>query len=371
MFHLRKIHIQNYRALRDLTLDGARRFNLLVGPNDIGKTSALEAMALSITGWRLEGILKATIPLLRDEADNSFSAKWMLASLFSGMKTEKIVISSDFDGGNLGPVQTDLTISPVPLGVGESIVPYGKTENTGSRDDLQAFSKLRSKVNFSGGVTGEVSREIIVHEGGYRLNKIKNSVKSAYPMEEKVEFSLSYVWARHDVARDVISAIDNISRDKSRFDSVVEALRVIEPELTDLRLGRDNFAMAKIKDRTVPIYAMGDGFREILALMGEASMPNNSIMLIDEIGAHIYHNSQPNFLRALLTAARKYNKQIFAVTHSKDTLTALAEVLEENEEFREDTVCFSFLRDKHGDVRATAYPSGAIMHCVKNDIEFR
>lgn len=41
---IRQIHIQNYKALRDVTLD-LTPFHVLIGPNDSGKTSILEAVA--------------------------------------------------------------------------------------------------------------------------------------------------------------------------------------------------------------------------------------------------------------------------------------------------------------------------------------
>ena len=119
------------------------------------------------------------------------------------------------------------------------------------------------------------------------------------------------------------------------------------------------------------MHLMGKGFIEILSILGPIPNPTTNLFLIDEIANGVYHGILPDFLRALLTFARKNDKQIFAVTHSKDLLVALAEVLEKDEEFREDAGCFSFSRVKHDEVFATAYPYEAIAHCVKNGIELR
>ena len=40
------IRIQNFRGLKDLTIENLGRVNLLVGANNVGKTSVLEALAL-------------------------------------------------------------------------------------------------------------------------------------------------------------------------------------------------------------------------------------------------------------------------------------------------------------------------------------
>lgn len=43
---LRDLRIKGFRGLRDLAMSGLGRVNLLVGTNNCGKTSVLEAMSL-------------------------------------------------------------------------------------------------------------------------------------------------------------------------------------------------------------------------------------------------------------------------------------------------------------------------------------
>lgn len=47
---IRKIKIQGYRIHRDLTVEPNRKFNLIVGSNESGKSTFLEAMTLALTG---------------------------------------------------------------------------------------------------------------------------------------------------------------------------------------------------------------------------------------------------------------------------------------------------------------------------------
>ena len=47
---LQKIVIHNYRVLRDFTLDFTAGMNILVGDNDAGKSTLLEAVNLALTG---------------------------------------------------------------------------------------------------------------------------------------------------------------------------------------------------------------------------------------------------------------------------------------------------------------------------------
>jgi len=43
---LRDLTIKNYRAFKDFSIDGLARVNLIVGDNNAGKTSFLEAVYL-------------------------------------------------------------------------------------------------------------------------------------------------------------------------------------------------------------------------------------------------------------------------------------------------------------------------------------
>lgn len=51
---LTKIKIQGYRIHQDLTVEPNRKFNLIVGPNESGKSTFMEAVALALTG-RING----------------------------------------------------------------------------------------------------------------------------------------------------------------------------------------------------------------------------------------------------------------------------------------------------------------------------
>jgi DNA repair exonuclease SbcCD ATPase subunit len=47
---IRKIKIQGYRIHKNLTVEPNRKFNLIVGANESGKSTLMEAVALALTG---------------------------------------------------------------------------------------------------------------------------------------------------------------------------------------------------------------------------------------------------------------------------------------------------------------------------------
>jgi len=49
---IKSIHIENYKCFKDFDIEDLGPFNVLVGPNDSGKTALLEAILLSTGSWR-------------------------------------------------------------------------------------------------------------------------------------------------------------------------------------------------------------------------------------------------------------------------------------------------------------------------------
>jgi predicted ATP-dependent endonuclease of OLD family len=48
--HIRKARIRNYRSLRELDIDFNEHLNIVVGDNETGKSTLLEAINLALTG---------------------------------------------------------------------------------------------------------------------------------------------------------------------------------------------------------------------------------------------------------------------------------------------------------------------------------
>ncbi|HET6426970.1 MAG TPA: AAA family ATPase, partial [Phycisphaerae bacterium] len=49
---IKSIHIENYKCFKDFDIEGLGPFNVLVGPNDSGKTALLEAILLATASRR-------------------------------------------------------------------------------------------------------------------------------------------------------------------------------------------------------------------------------------------------------------------------------------------------------------------------------
>ena len=55
-FMLEKIEIENFRNIKNLSFE-PKRINLILGPNNVGKTTLLEAILISLIGLQGEDII--------------------------------------------------------------------------------------------------------------------------------------------------------------------------------------------------------------------------------------------------------------------------------------------------------------------------
>ena len=127
----------------------------------------------------------------------------------------------------------------------------------------------------------------------------------------------------------------NPNEDANRFgqldvmgkqDEIVDLLKVIEPRLkgvSSITIGNNSLIHADIGiGRKVPIAMMGDGMSRLLSIILAISSAKNGIVLIDEIENGIHYSVMPQIWESIGKAARVFDCQIIATTHSYECLKA-------------------------------------------------
>ena len=110
-------HVNNYKGLKDLELRGLSRVNLIVGRNNVGKSSLLEVLSLYYSGGSVNELL--------DILDYSGERVVTKTSSYSGEKVidnEAHFLSlfnrSGFEGGKAPAIVLDDGTFVISLGIG-------------------------------------------------------------------------------------------------------------------------------------------------------------------------------------------------------------------------------------------------------------
>ena len=112
----------------------------------------------------------------------------------------------------------------------------------------------------------------------------------------------------------------------------MEALRIVEP---GLRSVEDNSASGVPMiwgdiglPELVPLQVMGEGMTRIARAILAISVAPKGIVLIDEIENGLHHSILPKVWEAIEKAARQFDTQIFATTHSFECMEAAHHALD-------------------------------------------
>ncbi len=114
----------------------------------------------------------------------------------------------------------------------------------------------------------------------------------------------------------------------------LKALRVFEPRLQSIEDNSSSGSPMIWGDigwsELVPLSVMGEGMTQIARLvLGIASVPDG-VVLVDELENGIHHTVLPDVWRVIDEAAKQFQTQIFATTHSLECVIAAQDSLSEN-----------------------------------------
>jgi hypothetical protein len=333
------LDIQQFRALRQLTIEGLGRVNLLTGRNNTGKSSVLEALRILASDASPSVIYE----ILRfreedggeaDESTRTVDAEglFQLSSLFHGFpkfsaKLEPIVIASN---GAQRPLKVSL----------EAAWFSEERESDGSR-------RLVPQQQGLFGEREALAALVIEANGTRRILPLDYSRRYPYrgrlPRSESINeprlpcvpvspyggertATLGPLW-------DKIALSD-------REQDVVEALRIIDPEISAVsmvggegpRQSRTAIVRAAGLARPVPLRSFGDGLNRLFGIALSLVNAQGGLLLVDEFENGMHHSVQADAWRAVFRLSSRLDIQVVATSHSWDAVEAFQKAAAESPE---------------------------------------
>lgn len=344
------LRIRNFRALRALDIAGLAPINVLAGKNNSGKTTLLEALFLLCGAGNPEMALNANVIRGFDPAAGFTPPETFWKPLFNNLDmTENAEIEVTHD--SLGRLTLNIsserpTTVELPLNGPDGSAASMASSETGL---LFSFRKHAGEL---------VEGRIRLVGGGLQVDQ------PAAPLPFRAVFLSSRVGnAREDAMR-----LGRL-RTRKMGGPVVEALRIFEPGLQSVEdntasgapMIRGDVGLAEL----VPLPAMGEGMTRIARLTLAISDAPDGIVLVDEIENGLHHTALEKVWRAVDTAARRFNTQVVASTHSYECLEAAQRVLDP------DRLAVHRLENGGDGIRCVTYGAEAIQAAVTHGLEVR
>ena len=314
---LEKLHIRNYRILRELKIDQLRRINLIAGGNNSGKTSLLEAIFL------LGGAGSAHLLMNANVTRGDLGAAIQGVSIQIQGDTFWKPLFSDLDVSKRieirghRPSRSQLTLE-ISTGGQRTIERSQNFTDRASETNLPDIPSLR--MQYRGHQGKQVTSHI--HVQGQELKFDQPRINVPFPGTILLSRTVN---VQEDVNR--LARL----RQQKRDHLLLKALQVIEPALQRVEENSASGAPMIWGDiglsELVPLAVMGEGMNRLARLVLGISSAPKGVVLIDEIENGFHHSALPEIWRAIDAAARQFNTQVIATTHSFECVSAAHESL--------------------------------------------
>ena len=362
-----RMAIKNFRVFRELNVEKLGPINLFTGENNVGKTTLLEAMFLLSGAGNPEMAINANVLRGWVNGNGVPAGAPLWRELFAGLDIGK-AITLAATHRSLGELL--LEVEPGPPQELTSITP---TNGNGNPPSATTNVPDERSLSFAFSRQGEQ-----VAQGSIRLSG--SGLKMSRPMVD-VPFPATILVSRSGSAQEDAGHLGRLRR-KKRGDLLLEALRIVEPKLQSIEENSASGTPMIWGDlglpELVPLPVMGEGMTRIARIVLAISSTPNGLVLVDEIETGLHHSVLEKFWRVVETAARQFDTQVFATTHSFECVQAAHQALADpagatgaGEAVCNDAFCLHRLDLLDNEFRCITYSAEAIAGAIEHGLDVR
>jgi predicted ATPase len=362
------VRIRGFRALKNFGMENLGRINLLVGKNNTAKTSVLEGLYLLVTRgdpaafWRV--MSRRGEFLVSDvTSDRPVRREIDVCHLFFG------------HGLNVGTradiaTKNEASDRAISFQVREAQRDDNPELFAQEPSELEVGLGPRLAIQIDGTPAPLLPLLPLSSRGGLRAVRFLVSGTLAADV-----YNHQYISTDSLSVQELQTAFNSISL-SPREDRVIRALQFLEPRVERMALAPISSTATrggiKVKlkgsDEPVPIGSLGEGTWRMLGLAIALSRAANGLLLVDEIDTGFHHTVLTSMWKFVAEAAREFNIQVFATTHSYDCVRSLAAVCREDVRIGSEVTIQRLEVDKE---RAISYSEAEIIALARDNIESR
>lgn len=323
---IKNLQISNFRGFRYLRAEELGRVNLLVGTNNSGKTSVLEAIELLASNGdpgTIIGSLERRSEIREPRSGTSDSRRTAtIAHLFTGHRLDlgsEILIEGERRAGAEQSLRLTVEAQPEEDADVEQVDLF--------KDEEANDGPLRLRIRNS----NTSAKSVPLVDGGIDIR-----YRRRWDLPSK-EGSISPIFIPTTAlsSREVKQLFDQTVLTPEE-DLVIEALRSIEPTVqrlasvssarTPYRSADRSGIVAKLEnvDERIPIGSLGEGMWRLLSLALALVEAEGSTLLVDEIDTGFHFTVMERMWKLVYETAERLDVQVFATSHSSDCWMSLA-----------------------------------------------
>ncbi len=367
---IKDLTIENYRLFQHFNVNAIARVNLIVGTNNSGKSSLLEAIHLLTS----DDVRSSLIYILSERGE--FVSGILDPRLDRG-RTGGYQISQIFHDRALKRRQGITIRSNEEANVALRIILHGATTYEPEAeqipifdDEIAAENHVKSMILVHKGPDSETPlQRLPISDDGLFIDRPLNARRITQPKGK------SRLITTNNIGYDELAILWDKITLTPKEDKVVESLKLLEPDVerisfTSSQTSNSGILLKLGKEKEpVPLGSMGDGMRRILAVIASLVSVDQGTLLVDEIDTGLYYEVITDMWRLILETATRQGAQVFATTHSWDCVKAFQKALRDFHD--PDSGRLIRLEKSDDRVQAVLYSAAELDIAIKEGIEVR
>jgi hypothetical protein len=350
-----RVEVDNFRCFQKLRVDGLSRVNLFVGKNNSGKTALLEAIEAIVSVENPMPLYRASMErgesrIVRRKGAESETVELEIRHWFHGHRFEegatfRLRAFGDREFSMSRTVERAGPMLPPPFVPGMFVLTL---QRDGRQVDRVGILPLTPD-GFLG--SGAPLRLMGFSDAG---------------------LPVGFVTTHHLLASELALLWEGILL-TPREEATVESLRLIDPRIDRTAISATSgTAAARVllhgATGPIPMGTLGEGVSRIFTLAIYLAKTRGGFLLVDEIENGLHWSVMPKVWRFLVETAQSLDVQVFATTHSKDCIEAIAELHGSDPRLAEEISVHRLEAGKEVPVR---FDAGRIAEYVQMELEAR
>jgi len=338
------------------------RVNLLVGTNNCGKTSVLEAISILVEQGSWDPLWRS---LSRRGETHNNEEELDIAHLFHGHSVTPGALFT-IDGRN-GEGGRRIEVLIRERGPKDQVHHHRSGRWSENEEDMFMGPSYLSMTS---------TRDSVAQEFQYPISRRGGISNVPYMLSQELhdgEAAVLFV-TTEALSREQVSFFLEEAMLTPEEDTLLAALRTIEPGIERIAPvgarrdfpGRAHGGVAvKLAGQRVPIGNLGDGIWRLLGIALALVKARGGVLLVDEIDTGLHYSVLERMWRLVHETAKRLDVQVFATTHSRDCYESLAAIAQPT---GHDV---TIQRIERGKPLAVAFSEAEIVQAAQRGIEVR
>ena len=330
--HIESLKINLFRGIENLEIDDLGAVNIIVGDNNAGKTSVLEAIQflcapnkynlMQVARQREKSKMRITMGLVD-----------AILYLFKNSYLDHEYLRMEVAGKILGEsgsvcVEGNIGTQLIDLNEYRGHFFREKGSEQGAPEEVDTFfGRIESSF--------KIDERLRFMEDTDEEFEINNYSRIRVDLSNKnVIIPAKMVLTFDHVLENSFNAIIKNSRIKDKaitllqdeFDNDIQDMRII----SDSQSSRYTPVIENRSGEYIPLPVYGDGMKKMLTILNAIINTENGVVLVDEFETALHTSAMREVFSFVMDAARKCNVQLFMTTHSIEALDKMLESAGEN-----------------------------------------